>query len=353
MGGAIVGNNIDVVRQIAERIAMGDRDGFGRVRCIQEGEFVLLNYTREAQYGGHMTPTEEACRGLVIRATDGKIMALPMGKFYNLGEPACPPLPTDEDYTITEKLDGSLVVFWHDGERWRCTTRGSFANEYITAAAGWWWYQCRHENIYKSLTVMCEVILDDDPMARAVKTRPGLYLIALRDRDSGAHNPGPWNALTWGLDRAGRVAGSIEELAARKATDTGREGWVVLYAGGLRVKIKTDWYLRMFRAIAHLTAKHIRDLMMAGPEWLAEFPDDLRPRALAIENLIHYRWRRKTDRIDEAWGEVWNIRERKEFACIVLARFPDISRWLFLKRDGKYTAEGVLRTLDLGGIIGE
>ena len=101
-------NNIRTVQAIANRIAKGDRN-FGRDYIKEDSPYYLLNYSPEAMYSGNMTEVEKACRGLVVR-TDGKIMALPMPKFFNIGEPQCPSLP-DEPYTVWEKIDGSLGVF--------------------------------------------------------------------------------------------------------------------------------------------------------------------------------------------------------------------------------------------------
>jgi len=339
-------NNIKTVQAIANRIAQGDRD-FGRVSCIEENDYVLLNYTHEAQYGGDFTEVEKACRGLVIR-TDGKIMALPMSKFFNLGEPQCPSLPS-EPYTVWQKVDGSLGLWWHDGDKWRVNTRGSFNNEYTEFAQYWWKEHVDALTFPKHLTVMTEICFDADPNPRAVHQKEGLYLIAVRDRYSGKDflliEP------TWyesGLYPVKLFNVKVDNLSAMQREQEGAEGWVVRFDSGFRVKVKTAWYLRLFRAVVNLTPKHIRELMIeAGQNWIDEFPDDLRPEATAIQEEIEQKYRAVLDIIYKAYSKVAKIESRKEYALEVLDKYPEISSWLFSLRDGKFDEVDVLRKLDI------
>ena len=343
-------NNIKTAQAIANRIAKGDRD-LGRVYIKQDGPYYLLNYSPEAMYGGNMTEVEKACRGLVVR-DDGKIMALSMARFFNLGEPQCPSLP-DEPYTVWEKVDGSLGVFWYDGEKWRCNTRGSFENEYIDFAQSWW---DRHidRNVLDDdvlpqwLTIMVEICFDDDPMPRTVRYDEGLYLVAVRDRYSGQDfdmRDERWYDL--GFEHPKLISvGGLDKLLEDKTSREGTEGWVVRYESGLRVKIKTAWYLRMFRAVMYLTPKHIRELMMeAGENWIDEFPDDLRPEAAAIQQELEGRYQEELKRIYDAYSKVANIESRKDYALKVKADYPELAGWLFALRDDKFDEMDVLRRL--------
>ena len=339
-------NNIKTVQSIANRIAKGERD-FGRVYCVEDGDYVLLNYTHEAQFGGDFTEVEKACRGLVIR-TDGKIMALCMSKFFNLGEPQCPSLP-DEPYTVWEKADGSLGLWWHDGDKWRVNTRGSFDNEYTEFATHWWEEHVDALTFPKHFTVMTEICFDADPNPRAVNQEEGLYLIAVRDKYSGKDfllaEP------TWyesGLYPVKLFNVKIDNLSAMQQEQEGTEGWVVRFDSGFRVKIKTAWYLRLFRAMTALTPKRIRELMMeAGESWIDEFPDDLRPEAVAIQEEIEQKYRSVLDIIYKAYSKVAAIETRKGYAQAVLAEYPEISGWLFKLRDNKFDELEVLKKLDL------
>jgi RNA ligase len=337
-------NNITTAQAIANRIAQGDRN-FGRVAIKEQGDYVLLNYTNEALFSGDFTAVESVCRGLIVRK-DGHVMALPMEKFYNLGEPQCPSLP-DEPYTVWEKIDGSLGIFWHDDTSWRCSTRGSFQNDYIDFALNWWRQNVGTTGIPDHWTVMVEICIDSDEMPRAAYKPEGLYLLAVRDRHSGTDISLDL-VNTTGLPKAERVHATIDQLLKRRQQMEGQEGWVVRFSSGFRVKIKTIWYLRVFRAMQSMTPRRIRELMIeAGEDWIDTFPDDLRAEAVAIQEAIETQYQNELAQIRSAYSRVEGIESRKDYAIKVLADHPGISTWLFRLRDGKFNELDVLRKLDL------
>ena len=342
-------NNINTARTIAQRIARGERD-FGRVAVKEDGCHLLLNYTTEAQYSGDFTEVEKACRGLVIR-DDGKIAALPFPKFFNLGEPQCPPLP-DEPYAVYEKIDGSLIIAWYDGDNLRFNTRGSFDNEYRTFAKEWFEKRATQLAMPHHWTLMFEVCLDNDDMPRAAYKPEGLYLLAIRDNYSGVemsfHDTRMNEFGLAHLPRAAIYQESIDEVAKKAKEAEGVEGWVIRFVSGLRVKVKTTWYVRLFRAIQQCTPKHIRELMLdSGVGLIDEFPDDLRPLAVEIADAIQEQLQAELECIYAAYAKVAGIETRKDFALTVLNGYPAISSYLFRLRDGKFDESDVLRKMEL------
>lgn len=314
-----------------------------------DGRPVLqFNYTHEAMRG-HMTPTERACRGLIVDPSDGSILALVMPKFYNVGEPDCPPLP-DEPYEVFSKIDGSLCLYWHDGTSWRCNTRGSFDNDYTAVGLHYWEKSVAKLYANPNWTIMCEICVDNDEMPRAAYHPEGIYLLAIRDRRTGVdisilseEAVGLWGQL----QIPNLVHTDLDALLDAKKTTEGTEGWVIRYKSGLRVKIKTAWYLHIFRAIQALTPKNVREMMMEGHDWVADLPDDVRPKAVEMEELIAGELAGQLLDIYEAYSKVAHIKERKEYARVVTVQYPAIASYLFSLRDGKFREEDVLRKLDL------
>lgn len=91
-------------------------------------------------------PLAEECRGMVVRTFDNvdpqnvnwkdvivgriELLAWPMNRFYNIGDPACVQINlSDIDTYVCEKLDGTMIVFYHDALSkqsimgWNCATR--------------------------------------------------------------------------------------------------------------------------------------------------------------------------------------------------------------------------------------
>jgi RNA ligase len=91
---------------------------------------IIWNYTRKVQYGDLWShdPLLVECRGL-ITDYDGKIIARPLKKFWNIEENKH--VPT-HDFTVQEKMDGSLgILFWYEG-KWILSSKGSFTSEQAT-----------------------------------------------------------------------------------------------------------------------------------------------------------------------------------------------------------------------------
>jgi len=325
----------------------------GRISCTAApvpgggGVAYQFSYTHEALFGGNMTPVEQVCRGLIIRH-DGVVLAWPMAKFFNLGEPQCPTLP-NLPYEVWEKIDGSLGIFWHDGDSWRCNTRGSFNNEYTQYALPEFRLTAPEQWAHPEYTYMFEIIIPNDPMQRAVKKDPGIYMIAMRHRWTGSDVRIP---RVFGHTRvADRLPGlTVDDLLEQQQHTEHTEGWVVRFDNGFRVKIKTDWYLRVFRMLQQMTPDHIRDLLVEDSKWAESVPDDLRPQALRIADAIVDRAHELTTRVHRAYGELAGIETRKDFAIAVTNQHPDIARWLFKLRDAKDIVTEIVRTIDVSDL---
>jgi RNA ligase len=74
-------------------------------------------------------------RGLVPDREARVVRATPFPKFFNHGEMAAP-IP-DEPFVADEKMDGSLAILFHDGDRWRVATKGSFDSPQARLAELW------------------------------------------------------------------------------------------------------------------------------------------------------------------------------------------------------------------------
>ena len=238
-------------------------------------------YTPRTQYESHWTDLTKLARGLVLD-TNGKIIGKGLGKFFNIGEPSAPPVPNNVNYASFDKLDGSYLQWQFYEGKWICNTKGSFDNPHTE-----WGMNCASStdcigpNISTDLTLMTEVVLPPelDDMRRAAPARPGLYLLGAthtptrRDLDPTTfYGQGLWRGEFPTIYRD-----SVDELLAKVESSEGTEGWVVRYANGLRLKIKTAWYLRLFRMISRLDST-VKEHILAGKslnEILIDVPEEL------------------------------------------------------------------------------
>ena len=338
---------IPQTRFLPDQLEMRVKDGW--LRKQTQGALSIYNYTEATQYGRHWDRYTRACRGLILDS-DYNLVALPFEKFFNLGEPDCPALPDSRGggvraFDAYQKVDGSLGIwFYHDGA-WRVATRGSFDNDYTVWAL-------KNAPDLRSFptnwTIMTEICMpaDLDGMPRAVKHEPGVYFLGATDLYSLKDLRPCDAALTrWSgpTAKVHEVAG-IDELTHRAKYEQGEEGWVVRYHTGLRVKIKTTWYLHLFRAISALNEKHVKELMAKQglDAWLKDFPEELQAEAKSIYDGIQTRFITRRDAIMRDFGRI-NVettsadqfpREHRKAFALAVKDHPE-KPYMFMLLDGQ------------------
>ncbi|MGW0119761.1 RNA ligase [Streptomyces sp. NPDC003327] len=232
----------------------------------------IYTYTRACQYQQHWNRATTRCRGLVADDTTGRVVALPLPKFFNLsehatGRPYAPPLP-DEPFEVYEKVDGSLAVVFHYAGRWRAASKGSFTS---TQAV---WAQRRLDAadtgaLVPGVTYLAEVLYPENRIVVNYGDRRDLVLLAAFGPD-GTEVPLAEAAASWdGLGSVVRTwpATTVAALQALtesntlpdglRATGTDAEGFVLRFASGLRAKAKLAEYVRLHKVLTGVTERDI------------------------------------------------------------------------------------------------
>ena len=108
--------------------------GFVQRRIDAAAGLHLFVYTTRCVYEDAWDDFTVIARGLMIDAKDGRIVATPFPKFFNVGERRgdVPDLP----FEAFEKLDGSLIIVFHHAGRWLAATKGAFDSEQAVWAQG-------------------------------------------------------------------------------------------------------------------------------------------------------------------------------------------------------------------------
>ncbi|MEF9881071.1 RNA ligase [Streptomyces sp. P9-A4] len=232
----------------------------------------IYTYTRACQYAQHWNRATTRCRGLVADDTTGRIVALPLPKFFNVsehsgGRPYAPPLP-DEPFEVYDKVDGSLAVVFHYDGRWRAASKGSFTSVQAT------WAQRRLDaadttGLTPGVTYLAEILHPGNRIVVDYGDRRDLVLLAVFAAD-GTETPLTEAAAGWHpLGSVVRTwpATSVADLVAltesntlpggRRATGTDAEGFVLRFASGLRAKAKLAEYVRLHKVLTGVTERDI------------------------------------------------------------------------------------------------
>jgi RNA ligase len=251
----------------------------GLLKSARHPEFdlVIWNYSEHCQYKRLWSPVTMACRGL-ITDFEGNVVARPFGKFFNLGEPACPKVPAGEPFEVTEKMDGSLGIGYKgpDGE-WYVASRGSFESEQAEEGTRLLRQGGYHWDFPDDATPLFEIIYPENRIVVDYWDRRDLILLASIDNYTGRDRE---LLPVWDGPHVHRFVEhevlSPAELAT-KAVRPGREGYVLHWRDhGLRVKVKFDEYLRLHRIVSGLTEHRIWEALKNGADLtrLEGLPDE-------------------------------------------------------------------------------
>ena len=252
----------------------------------------IYNYTNKAQYDRIWNEITLQCRGLILDA-DLNIVSRPFKKFFNLEELPPSEIP-DEPFEVHEKMDGSLgILYWLDDAPY-IATRGSFTSDQAVHASKILNEKYPHtfNKLDRGVTYLFEIIYPENKIVVDYGNQDDLTLLAIIDNNTGEDLP---------ISEIGfpvvRKYDSFNDLSLLQCiNDESKEGFVIRFKNGLRVKVKFAEYLRLHRIITgvsnvviweHLAeGKGFEELLDKVPdefyEWVKKTIDDLKSQYNAI-----------------------------------------------------------------------
>lgn len=233
----------------------------------------ILCYSRRATYENIWDEITCKTRGLIVD-DDGKIIARPFEKFFNLQTQDKPEthfanLPTGDPEGY-EKLDGSLGTRWKYGNLEGVASKGSFHSDHAEWATYWYAKHCKNAQWPEGYTPVFEMICQSVQRHVVYYEIPDqLILLALIKNDTGeelAYNElyhyGFLNGLkTVDIFHKGKPATYAAEDRDNK------EGYVLSWGRPgttpLKVKVKHETFLKMQKIVHAATPQAILDAYIA------------------------------------------------------------------------------------------
>lgn len=283
---------------------------------------IIWNYSPRVQYEKLWTPLLMLCRGLVTDF-EGNIKARSFSKFFNYEEHKPEDVP-NEDYTVFEKMDGSLgILFYYErdlsgeemwdllkqkiGEEkfnrlvddvvpfggglseeleyheipkkmgeWVMATRGSFTSP---QAIKGFEILSKYDlsNLFKSYTYLFEIIYPENRICVDYHGEERLVLIGAIETETGIEDDVTIYShygfdvvtlyKTWGE--------SFQSLKDEIPND--KEGYVITFKNGFRMKIKGAEYIRLHQILTETSSRDIWECLKNNKsldEILDEVPDE-------------------------------------------------------------------------------
>jgi RNA ligase len=251
--------NLDLVKEMVDQ---------NYIYCQHHPEAPLLlwSYSKSAQMDKVWNPATCACRG-IITTEDYQIVARPFGKFWNIEEITDKTQIPDEDFEIFEKLDGSLgILYWIGDEPW-ITTKGSFTSEQGAHATKI--LRSRYSEavakLDRSKTYLFEIIWPEDHHCVQYGDLDDIFLIAVRDTETGEE----YDIRNYSSSfKIPKIYDGVKDYHGIREIFSGenREGFVVKFKSGYRLKMKYESYFRIHFLKSMLSEKIIFAFILAEEE---------------------------------------------------------------------------------------
>jgi RNA ligase len=330
-----------VIKTIADVLPHIEGDNGIYVTRFDDYDVIDYGYVAEDTFD---RPMRLECRGLKF-GKDGKLLARPFHKFFNIGERQRPEeIDWSQPHVVLDKLDGSMV---HScllgGELTFMTRMGATAQAQLAASH-------MDENVLRlsrqmiasGMTAMFEFTSPDNRIVIAYD-KPAISLLAIREIESGrylTHSELSAMAARFGVPLVGVVAaaGSMKEFVNQARELEEIEGYVIAFDDGHRLKLKTGYYALRHKALSGIAfEKNILAWVAEGAidDVVPLLAPDIAARVLAYQSKIgdglNRNFRTVSDFVESHSGL-----ERREFALAVKTKLDKrLQPVAFSMLDGK------------------
>jgi RNA ligase len=355
----------------------------------------IYNYSRTCQYGGLWDEITLACRGLVLD-NEGNVIAKPFPKFFNYEEHTAEEIP-NELFDVYEKMDGSLGIcfyyereltyserykLWFNGNyetgmeyfeeivpnfddpyyhptptkkgEWHIATRGSFISEQAVKGKellGKYNFQKLHtdytylfEIIYKENRIVCDYDFEDVVLLGVINTKTGIEVNLHSDTEDVRIQNIIRNIGLNVVTRYNTFGEGFDEL--KREISNSKEGYVIRFRNGMRMKIKGDEYVRLHRILTNFSTTDIWELLRSGGdmnEFLERVPDEFDKwvkSTISDLKYAHFQICERAGKLHDGfrygkYGDVYPEPTKKEFAEFVMKQYVPLRSVMFAMWDKK------------------
>lgn len=316
---------------------------------------LIHNYTQRCQWEKAWNETSLQCRGLITDLS-GNVVCRPFPKFFNLSEHTAAgsklkPINWRQNFSVSEKLDGSLGIAYYTPDGMAIATRGSFVSDQAKRATQM--LRSRQRHWLPEWTYLFEIIYPANRIVVNYGDTEDLVLLEMVHTASGkaaSRSILETEAKMSGWTLARHYEMTAEQLQSYSDTDVNREGVVVRFEDGTRIKIKLEEYCRLHRLITGVNAKHVWELLSSGKsidELIDRVPDEFMEWVRTIERELQSAFHEiQIDAMDlfRMTKATLGNAGRKSYAE-VFKNYSGISSILFLMLDGRDYSPAIWKKL--------
>lgn len=237
----------------------------------------IYNYTRKCQFEKAWDEVTLSCRGLVLD-DKGVVIAQPLKKFFNLEEMNYVP---NSEFTVYEKMDGSLGICFYYGDKWHMATKGSFTSE--QAIRGMEMLRSKYASTVSGImltnhTFFFEIIYRENRIVVDYDFED-VVLLAVIDHKGRELDVEEDTIYSKFLNVVKHYNGITDYRELKNLVKDNQEGFVVKFKDGnnTRMKIKGEEYVRLHRLLTNFSNIDIWECLKNGDDinkFLERVPDE-------------------------------------------------------------------------------
>ena len=377
------------------------KDGLLHKQTHPTLDLTIWNYSPRVQYEKLWDEITMQCRGLVTNSK-GEIVARPFKKFFNYEEHKPEEIP-NEDFVVYEKMDGSLgILFYYEEElsderryniwfnnnyetgmerffdpnnlpdfddpyyeptpktkgEWVLATRGSFTStqaikgrellekyDYNRLVKD---YTYLFEIIYPENRIVCNYNFEDLVLLGMIHTPTGDEVDIHNDNNEDIRLKNLIKNLKLNIVTVYKTWGEGYDLPKEEISND-REGYVIRFKNGFRMKIKGEEYKRLHRILTNISNRDIWEYLRAGKpmdEILDKVPDEFYDWVKNEEYKFNQMFVITKTMAEMAFLKyITPEMTRKESAEIIKKQNLEIQSILFKLLDGKDCSELIWKNL--------
>ena len=306
----------------------------------------IYNYSRTCQYENKWDEITKACRGLILDQ-EGNVIAKGFDKFFNMEEHQPEVIP-NETFEVFEKLDGSLgILFWYQGQ-WILATKGSFTSDQAIRGREILVKKYNFEPIPKGYTTLVEIIYPENRIVCGYGDEESLVVLSMINNSSGKELD--YTSLLYISDETRmpvvKKYDAINDYKTLKSLiSKDREGYVIRFRNGFRMKIKGEEYVRLHRILTGFSNVDIWEYLKDGKdinELLDRVPDEFDKWVRTTIGDLKYgcfQLRETAGKLHDGfrygkYGDVDPEPTKKEFAEFVMKQQEVLHAIMFAMWDG-------------------
>lgn len=313
-------------------------EGYINVQKHPSADIYIYNYSKICSLEGKWNEATLQCRGVIVDK-DYNVLSRPFDKFFNYEEIEDKSIVPNGKAEAFEKIDGSLgITYWVDDTPY-IATRGSFVSDQAVHATKILHTKYREQwdimRKNRAFTFLFEIVYPDNRIVVDYGDMDDIVLLAV------INNSNPQIELPVDIYRdcfcTVKSYGMFEDwLNIRdKIKGDNREGFVLRFDNGFRMKMKYEDYFRLHRLRTYLTKKHIFEFIETNrrdelSEMLFQFDEEIK---MLVEKIISEFDKRYVEIENEAKSEYREFDTDKE-----AAEYFKTCKWrpiLFNMRKGK------------------